>query len=129
MIESGLKITITSDKKQYEKGEPINISLDIKNNTSKKLIVNEPIINYNLNLHFENVKGGQTTLKPPGIPPVNFKIQEVALESNKRIIRRYDNIDFYLSEYPSAGEYKIYFVYMFVGNTIASNCVKIEITD
>ena len=129
MRESGLKITITSDKKQYEKGEPINISLDIKNNTSKKLIVNEPIINYNLNLHFENVKGGQTTLKPPGIPPVNFKIQEVALESNKRIIRRYGNIDFYLSEYPSAGKYKMYFIYMFAGNTIASNCVKIEITD
>jgi len=99
---------ITSDKKQYEIGEPIYITISLTNHTTVPLIINKrlnPLLDLDWDVFYENL-GGNLSMKK--IPPIRLSPDDfVRLEVNEEFGKRFDDLTTMVDGPMKSGRYAL----------------------
>lgn len=103
---------IESDKKKYDVGEPIYLTVSLTNHTTVPLIINKrlnPLLDLEWDLFYENL-GGNLTMKEA--PPLALSLDDfVRLEVNEEFGKRFQDLSAMVNAPLKPGRYAIRLTY------------------
>jgi len=105
---------IKSDKKKYEVGEPIYITISLANHTTVPLIINkrlEPLLDLDWDVFYENLGGNLPMKQAPASPLPLSPDDFVRLEVNEEFGKRFEDLTMIVNALMKNGRYALRLTY------------------